>query len=109
MSRSHSQSSAALRQPRDHARKIEHAGLVDHVAALDAGRLVDELDARIGNRGNGARGDDGGIFLVESRAKALKAATKIVVADDFLGDPKAAAADGDVVHDEQAVEVKGRG
>ena len=43
------------------------------------------------------------------RAKALKAATQIVVADDFLGDPKAAAADGDVVHDEQAVEVKGRG
>jgi hypothetical protein len=37
------------------------------------------------------------------------AATQIVVADDFLGDPKAGAADGDVVHDEQAVEVKRRG
>ena len=55
----------AFRNGRAHQRRIEDARLLDHVARLDARRLLNELDGRREKRLHASLGDGHGIFGVE--------------------------------------------
>ena len=88
----------AGRKTRAHAAGVEHAGLVHHVAALDAGGFFDEFDVGIGQRGAGSSGDLVGVAAVFQRSVLVEGLYQLGVGDGFGRRKQAGTANGDTVH-----------
>ena len=86
------------RKARTHAGGVEHAGLVHHVAVLDARGFFDELHAGIGQGRAAACGDLIGVAGIFQGRKLVIGLDQLGVGDGLRRRKQAGTADGDTVH-----------
>lgn len=89
---------AALGKVRNHALRVEDAFLVHHEAALDAGRLLDERRAGLGQRLQFALGDGLGVLVVVLAHEGIEALHQLVVGDAVGRSIKTGSADDGFMH-----------
>jgi hypothetical protein len=89
---------AALGDARDHARRVEDAVLLHHIARLDAGDFFDELGARRLQRGALPRGDRVGVLGVEAGGVRVEAVDELFVRNRKRRRVQAGSADDDWLH-----------
>jgi hypothetical protein len=86
------------RKARLHARGVQHAGLLQHIALLDARGLFDELDAGVHHGRQFARGDARRVAIVLQIGVGVEGLYQFGIGDDVRRPEEAGAGDDDVFH-----------
>ena len=88
----------AGRKARAHAGGVKHAGLVHHVAALDARGFFDEFDVGVGQRRAAASGNLVGVTGVLQGGVLVVGLDQLRIGDGLRRRKQAGTADGNTVH-----------